>query len=116
MLDRLSIKTGIPLPSLKGLMAVFQKFPCIEKVTLYGSRAKGNFRPGSDIDLAVSSTTMTYLEQMKLETEIDDLLLPYTIDLLHLEKLTNEKLVEHILRVGILLYEKNDSFATIPDH
>lgn len=104
MTNEISTKIGIPEKSLNMLITIFEKFDFIEKVVVYGSRAKGNYRQGSDIDLAVYSPTMTFSEQMQLELEIDDLLMPYSVDLLHFEKLTNEKLIEHIVRVGVPVY------------
>jgi predicted nucleotidyltransferase len=99
-------KTGLSEATISKLTAVIKQHPFIEKVVVYGSRAKGNFRPGSDIDLAVFSSTMSYLEQMKLADNIDDLLLPYTVDVLHFEKLTNAELIDHINRVGLVLYSR----------
>ncbi len=106
MTNELSTKIGVPEKSLNMLLAIFKNFDFIDKVVIYGSRAKGNYRPGSDIDLAVFSATMTFSDQMRLELEIDDLLMPYSVDLLHYEKLTSENLIEHITRMGVLLYAK----------
>lgn len=88
------------------MRSVFQKFIVIDKVVIFGSRAKGNFRPGSDIDLAIFSLNMTYLELMNLENEIDDLLMPYSVDIVHFDKLTNPELIDHIKRVGVQLYAR----------
>lgn len=109
MTDGISARIGIPEKSLNMLIAILEKFDFIEKVVVYGSRAKGNYRPGSDIDLAVFSSTMTFSDQMHLELAIDELLMPYSVDVLHFEKLTNEKLIEHIIRVGVPLYSKSYS-------
>lgn len=106
MTNHLEIKIGIPEKWIESLRQIFQVQPNIEKVVVYGSRAKGNYRPGSDIDLAIYSSSMSYVEQMNIENSIDDLLMPYSVDITHFEKLTNQELIEHINRVGILLYAR----------
>ena len=88
------------------LQAVFQKSSKIEKVILYGSRAKGNYKAGSDIDLTVISESLTLTELLAIENAIDDLLLPYKVDLSLYSKIDNEELKEHIHRVGVEFYTK----------
>jgi predicted nucleotidyltransferase len=88
------------------LKAVFAHSPAIQQVVLYGSRAKGNFRPNSDIDLTIKGD-LDWKTFTQLETELDDLLLPYKIDLSLFSHLENEKLIEHIQRVGKVFYQKN---------
>ena len=79
-------------------------FPQIERVTLYGSRAKGNYRPGSDIDLAISAHNITQDQLCDLENRLDDLLLPYKIDLCLIDQIDNPDLLAHIARVGRVFY------------
>ncbi len=84
--------------------AVFARYPQIDRVTLYGSRAKGNYKRGSDIDLVISSPTMTLAQLLRLENELDDLLLPYKIDISLLDHIDNPDLLDHIQRVGREFY------------
>jgi predicted nucleotidyltransferase len=98
---------GLSDPVIEKIKDVFIKYPQIEKAILYGSRAKGNFKNGSDIDLTLSGAGLNLNLLYKIETEIDDLLLPYSFDLSILEQISNPGLVEHIARVGIVFYEKN---------
>lgn len=72
---------------------------------LYGSRAKGNFRPNSDIDLTIIGD-LDWQTFTQLESELDDVLLPYKMDLSLFAHLENTSLVEHIQRVGKVFYEK----------
>jgi len=88
---------------------VFQKHDAIDSVTLYGSRAKGNYKAGSDIDLTIKGLVLSFSELMKIEDEIDDLYLPYGIDLSQYEQLTNSDLMNHIDRVGVVIYSKNQA-------
>ena len=97
---------GLPPHVLKRLSAVFRKWPQIDRAILYGSRAKGNFRAGSDIDLCLEADTMQIAELLKLCGEIDDLLLPWKVDLALKHTIENSELVAHIERVGVPVYER----------
>lgn len=88
------------------LNTVFARHPAIDQVLLYGSRAKGNYRHGSDIDLTIKGGEIPFMEFMLMEDQIDDLMLPYTVDLSQYRLLENAELVEHIDRVGVVLYER----------
>nr|VFK19663.1 MAG: Nucleotidyltransferase domain-containing protein [Candidatus Kentron sp. LPFa]VFK33623.1 MAG: Nucleotidyltransferase domain-containing protein [Candidatus Kentron sp. LPFa] len=72
---------GLDETVIERINGAFTAFPSIKKVMLYGSRAKGNYRSGSDIDLTIIGTGVTEQEILALENRLDDLLLPYTIDL-----------------------------------
>lgn len=85
---------------------VFAKYPQIEQVILYGSRAKGSYKPGSDIDLTIIDQNLSFSEFLQVQTQLDDLLLPYKIDLSLKRKISNPDLIEHIERVGFLFYKK----------
>ena len=82
--------------------SVLVKYPAVEQAIIYGSRAKGNYRNGSDIDLTLLGEKLDLTTLLIIETELDDLLLPYTIDLSIFHKISNPDLVEHITRVGKL--------------
>jgi predicted nucleotidyltransferase len=82
------------------IKSVIKKYPQVQRCIVYGSRAKGNFKPGSDIDLTLEAPGMSFSELLKLESEIDDLLLPYKVDLSLKHQIDNQELLEHIERVG----------------
>lgn len=94
-------KFGLQAKTIQALHSVFAKHPKIEKVLLYGSRAKGNFRPGSDIDLTLVGPTLELSDLLRIENEIEDLLLPYKVDLSIFHQIENPDLVEHIQRIGL---------------
>ena len=96
---------GLSEKTIKSIQEVFKKYLQVEKVILYGSRAKGNFRNGSDIDLVLVGGKLTLSDQFKIETELDDLLLPYKIDLALYHQIENADLIEHIGRVGVVFRE-----------
>lgn len=96
---------GLSQDDIGKLCDVFERYPQIQRVVIYGSRAKGNYRPGSDIDL----TLMGHLDWgtfNQLEIELDDLLLPYQIDLSLHEQIENAELKAHIERVGQALFSR----------
>jgi len=97
--------SGLDLNVIKKLLNVFSQYPEIQSVTLYGSRAKGNFTPSSDIDLCLTAPDLTYSQFIKATAELDDLLLPYSIDLSLRHHIENKELIEHIERVGVTISE-----------
>jgi predicted nucleotidyltransferase len=86
------------------MQGIFRHHPNIERVILYGSRAKGTNRPYSDIDITLVGSALTFDELSKIEREIDDLLLPFFFDISIYNKLTNEKFIASIDRTGIPIY------------
>lgn len=107
MIQASETSTGLPQKTIDKINEIFKKHPKIEQVILYGSRAKGNFRAASDIDLTIISHDMDLSELLKIENELDDLLLPYKIDLSIKSTLENKALLEHIEHIGIIFYKKN---------
>ena len=98
------MKYGLKDEFVAAINAVFSRFPAIEKVVLYGSRAKGNFRPGSDIDLTIIEHGLSAADLLCLERQLDDLSLPYTFDLSLYRQLDHSSLREHIERIGVPFY------------
>jgi predicted nucleotidyltransferase len=98
------MNTGLSPKTLQALESVFKQFDDIDKVVLYGSRALGTNRPGSDIDLALFGNNVTPDLIASIAILIDDLLLPYTLDLTAYALIDNDPLREHIDRVGIELF------------
>src|SRR5580693_1134968 len=85
---------------------VFSKEPKIETVIIFGSRAKGNFKPGSDIDFALKGDGITHNDNLNISRMLDELNLPYLIDLINYNSITDKDVVEHIDRVGKVFYRK----------
>jgi predicted nucleotidyltransferase len=97
---------GLKTSVIERMNAVFASFPEVAQVMLYGSRAKGDFRPGSDIDLCLLGDGLTMPMLLKIDTELDDLLLPYKIDLAIRGHIDNPALLAHIDRVGACFYRR----------
>ena len=102
----MKIDTGLSEKTVTSLQNVFKQNPKISFVILYGSRANGNFKNGSDIDLTLKGQELNLSDLLKLENEIDNLLLPYKVDLSLYHQIESAELLEHIERVGKVFYEK----------
>lgn len=95
---------GVPPDDLQKICNVFTKHPHVQEAILYGSRAKGTHRPGSDIDLTLKGDQVTIHDLTRIMDELDDLLLPNNIDLSLYAAIDHEDLREHIRRVGLVIY------------
>mgnify|MGYP003436306158 FL=1 len=84
----------------------------VDKAVIYGSRAKGNYKPFSDVDISLVGKSLSYSDLLRLHSIIDDLLLPYEIDLNIFDLIQNENLKEHILRCGRVIYESRNKGIT----
>jgi len=98
---------GLPPATLDKLNSVFARHSAIDAVLIYGSRAKGNYRAGSDIDLTIKGSEIPFAEFMQIEDQIDDLMLPYTVDLSQYRQLENADLIAHIDRVEVEIYARD---------
>ncbi len=103
---------GLTDDTVKKIQLIFSQFREIEKAILYGSRAKGNHKNGSDIDLTLHGAEINLKLLNRLNLALDDLLLPYTFDLSIYHQITNQHLIDHIQRVGKVFYEKNNLVAS----
>lgn len=102
---------GLSPATLDKIRRTLAQHPAVQRAVVYGSRAKGNHRPGSDIDLtlhAAPGQQISHRELANILDEIDDLLLPYMVDLSVFDELGHPALRDHITRVGQVLYERND--------
>jgi predicted nucleotidyltransferase len=99
------MKFGLSDSVIKELQDVFRRYTGIEKVLIFGSRSKGNYRAGSDIDLAVVGKNIDYKLLLDLQCAIEDLELLYTIDLLDYQQKKGTPIGDHIDRVGQVFYE-----------
>lgn len=98
--------TGLSETTLTKIHSVFCENKKIKAVLLYGSRAKGNFRDGSDIDLTIKDSEITFSDLLEIETQLDDLMTPYMFDISIFENIENQELVDHIKRNGVEFYKK----------
>ncbi len=105
---------GLPETTVEKIGGVLAGHPAVEKAILYGSRAKGNYKRGSDIDLTLVGGGLDYRDLLNITGELDDLLLPYTIDLSLLHMIDHAGLLDHIQRVGQEFYRRQDAATPHP--
>jgi len=99
------MKFGLKEDTLAAIADCMAKHPKIEKAIISGSRAKGDYRTGSDIDLVLLGQELTIKDVLMLENELDELLLPYLFDISILHHIHQRDLLEHIDRVGKVFYK-----------
>lgn len=92
--------------NLETLRAVFTKFPSINSVRLFGSRAAKTARRASDIDLAIFAPEMTNREWSRLQETLEEASIIYRLDVVRFETLANETLRNRILSDGVVIYTK----------
>ena len=100
---------GLKQETLDNLNIIFTQIDDINEVILYGSRAKGTHKHSSDIDITLKGKKLTLSILNKLSIEIDNLLLPYTFDISIYHHLKNIELIEHIDKIGKILYNKQNT-------
>ena len=97
---------GIPESDINLLLSILAYNRNIVEVILFGSRAKGSWENGSDIDLALKGKALTVKDIIEASMQIEELDIPNKVDLVLYDRISEPALVEHINRVGILLYKK----------
>ena len=95
---------GLSAEVVTTLTETFARYPAIEEVKLYGSRAKGNFNDRSDIDLVAYGKGIDRHLISRVLMNLDDSDIPYLVDLQNFHDLKNQQLIEHINRVGLVIY------------
>ncbi|MCB2146676.1 MAG: nucleotidyltransferase domain-containing protein [Deltaproteobacteria bacterium] len=97
---------GLKKETIEKIVKIFERHDEIEAVILYGSRAKGNFKSGSDIDLTLKGKRLNLTLLNKISLELEDLLLPFTFDLSLYHHINQSDFIDHIQRVGKVFYSK----------
>lgn len=102
------MSSGLSTEVVQKIHAVFARFPEIESATLFGSRAKGTHKPGSDVDLTLKGQGLKLQTLHKVQNCFDGLAIPYEFDLSVYDHIENPDFLDHIKRVGIVFYNAND--------
>jgi predicted nucleotidyltransferase len=96
----------VPGQVAERIRAVLARHPSVTRAVLFGSRAKGNFLEGSDIDLALEGEDLGERELADIRSELDDEPIAHRVDLILKKTITHRELLEHIERVGVVFYER----------
>jgi len=99
-------KFGLTQRDINTLTGILRKYSTVADVVVFGSRAKGTFKPGSDIDLAVMNNGVSDAEILNIKNDLEESSLPYFVDVLNYPNIKTADLINHIKRVGITLYKK----------
>ena len=105
------MNNGLSDDTIAHIRTLFRRHPDIEKAILYGSRAKGTHKTGSDIDLTLIGAALEPDTISQLQVELSNGPLPYQVDLSILSRLSSPELLEHINRVGVIFYERDAALA-----
>jgi predicted nucleotidyltransferase len=92
--------TGLTKDDTVKIQSIFELHENIKKVILYGSRSISTYKPTSDIDLTLVGKHINLTQLNEIENQLDDLYLPYKIDLSTLDQIENPDFLNHIKRVG----------------
>ncbi|HBT82851.1 MAG: hypothetical protein A2091_06890 [Desulfuromonadales bacterium GWD2_61_12] len=99
---------GLPDKTVTIVRQILADFPAVERAILYGSRAKGNDKPGSDIDLTLFGENLDLRTLGEIAARLDESPIPYQVDLSIFDQLDHAKLREHIERVGVVFYRRDE--------
>lgn len=102
----MNLDHGLSAGTVARIAEVLVRFPEVETATLFGSRAKGTHRLGSDIDLALAGSGLDWRTVGRIYDALDDLLLPYNFSLIRHDADTDPDVAAHIARVGVLLFDR----------
>lgn len=108
------MKFGLQEQTIQKIHSVLSNYPQVKKAIIYGSRAKGDYKHGSDIDLTLCGGSDLNLKVLYgIMEEIDDLFLPYSFDISISHQIADPDVLGHIQRVGQTFYERTSSMKTI---
>jgi predicted nucleotidyltransferase len=99
---------GLPDHTLIAIRRILAQYTSVEQAILYGSRAMGNYRVGSDIDLTLVGERLDLRTLGEIAARLEESSIPYQVDLSLLNRLDHAELREHIERVGVVFYRRNE--------
>ena len=99
------MKYGLSPATIEKIVDIFSAYSAISEAVIYGSRAMGNYREGSDIDITLKGD-ISFDDLLRIENQLEEQMLPYKFDLSVYNTLKNNELLKHIDRVGKVFYKK----------
>ena len=103
---------GLPGATLDTVRQILASYPAVKKALIYGSRAKGTHRPGSDIDLTLMGDALQLDTLGQIATRLDESIIPYQVDLSIFELIEHAGLRDHIQRIGLVFYETKNTHTS----
>jgi predicted nucleotidyltransferase len=100
------MKFGLSENIIEEINCVFEYYPKVKEVIIFGSRAMGNFKPGSDIDLAVIGDEIRHDDILNISVRMEDIVFPYRMDLINFQSIKDLNVIEHIKSAGKIFYKR----------
>lgn len=98
---------GLQHTDLENIIAIIQQQPEVEEAIIFGSRAKDNYKNGSDVDIALKGTGVNHKTTGSISYVLnEETLMPYKFDVLNYHTIANKDLVKHIDRAGVTFYNR----------
>lgn len=97
---------GLTQFTIDRIREILGRYPQVQKVILFGNRARGDYGDKTDIEIALEGDDIDISLLFMIDNDLVDLLLPYEVDLIRLSRVKNPELKEHIEEEGISLFEK----------
>ncbi|MCC5907910.1 MAG: nucleotidyltransferase domain-containing protein [Balneolaceae bacterium] len=104
---------GLTDRDMRTIQAIFQTYPAVESVHIFGSRAKGNHRIGSDLDLAIMNKGVSSKQIASIRGDFEQSSLPYNVDLVDFNRIDKKEFTDHIKRVGVPFFKQNREIPTV---
>lgn len=101
--DEIEKRTGLKLDEIKLINRIVFESQSVQDAVLFGSRAKGNYKKFSDIDICLTGENVPHGDIVRIINKLEDSSLPYTVDVICYSAISNSELKDHIKRVGISL-------------
>ncbi len=97
------------------ICTILEQYPQVSYALIFGSRAKGNYKPGSDVDIALKGEKLNNQVLNNISFLLnEETNMPYKFDVLNYQSINETALIDHINRVGKLFYDKqaNQGFSS----
>lgn len=108
------MRYGLLPADLEVIVNTLQAYPQIEKALIFGSRAKGNYKPGSDVDIAIVGAGIDQSQVATLSFALnEETFLPYFFDIVHYDTIEEIALKEHLDRVGEVIFQRENGRCCI---
>ena len=105
------MNNGLTPAAVAEVHRVLSRYPTVDSAVLYGSRAKGEHRQGSDIDLVLTGPRLDHRTLSRISGDFEDGPLPQRVDVALLDDIQHPALLDHIKRVGVVLYQREPATA-----
>ena len=98
---------GLRVSDIEIVLSILREFPNVKEAIIFGSRAKGTQKNGSDLDIAIKGEELNLEIVSTISYRLnEETILPYKIDILDYKSIHNPELTDHINRIGVSIYKR----------